>query len=158
MTTVANSKKGKPRYKIDLVGQQALCEHNYARLLLLLPDWETIDECRYAISYGEHEAKLCLNIRQRCPYTTVLDVCHEADWGQWLAPPLMQVRIYHDLRMAEVVGALKQNSVAARYEYPNDRMCSPDEKAQWNLFLAEWLRHCIAGGRSLALWPPRQCD
>lgn len=142
----------KSRYTIDLVGQQALSEHNYARLLMLMPDWQCVDEFRYRVSYGEHEALLYLTIRQRCPYTTIIDAKHQADWGARLAPPIMQVRLYHDVRMAEVTSVFKQAGVAARYEYPNQCMHLPDEKSQWNLFLADWLRHCIAGGRSERVW------
>ncbi|MCL6415612.1 DUF1249 domain-containing protein [Aestuariirhabdus sp. Z084] len=142
----------KQRYSIDLVAQQALCEHNYARLMKLLPRWDRVDEQRYGIHYGEHQASVCFLIQQRCPFTSMLEVSHEADWGHWLAPPVMQVRVYHDLRMAEVVSTLNRQHLAARYDYPNSNMDLPDEKAQWNRFLGEWLSHCIEGGVSLDSW------
>ncbi|WP_426415774.1 DUF1249 domain-containing protein [Aestuariirhabdus sp. LZHN29] len=146
------SSVSKRRYQIDLAAQHALCEHNYARLFKLLPNWDRVDERSFAISYGDHHARVRLLIQQRCPYTSMLEVSHQGGMGQWLAPPLMQVRVYHDLRMAEVVSALDRQNLAARYDYPNARMDLPDEKAQWNRFLGEWLSHCIEGGRSLESW------
>ncbi|RRJ82338.1 DUF1249 domain-containing protein [Aestuariirhabdus litorea] len=149
MTTAAARK---PRYQIDLVAQQALCERNYARLLKLLPQWDQADEHCFAVRFGEHSARVRLLIQQRCPYTSMVEISHQADWGQWLPLPLMEVRVYHDLRMAEVVSALDRPQRVARHDYPNQRMELPDEKAQWNRFLGEWLSHCLEGGCSLEPW------
>ena len=36
-----------------------------------------------------------------------------------------------------------------RYEYPNRHMYQSDEKAQFNVFLGEWLSHCLDRGHVL---------
>ncbi len=63
----------------------------------------------------------------------------------------MRVRMYHDARMAEVVSCAGVRRVEPRYAYPNERMHQPDEKAQWNRFLADWLALGIDHGHALAL-------
>jgi len=60
--------------------------------------------------------------------------------------PELEVRVYHDARMAEVVSAGASRHLLGRYPYPNQAMYQPDEKSQLNLFLGEWLSHCLACG------------
>jgi uncharacterized protein YqiB (DUF1249 family) len=54
--------------------------------------------------------------------------------------------VYHDARMAEVVTFAHLRRVFPHYDYPNPAMHQPDEKAQWNRFLGEWLSHCLRHG------------
>ena len=67
----------------------------------------------------------------------------------WLPTPRLEVRVYHDARMAEVVGAEHARRFRSVYPYPNVDMHQPDEKSQLNLFLGEWLSHCLACGHEL---------
>ena len=67
----------------------------------------------------------------------------------WLPLPHMAVRVDHDARMAEVVGAENARRFRSIYTYPNADMHQPDEKTQLNLFLGEWLGHCLACGHEL---------
>ena len=59
------------------------------------------------------------------------------------------MRAYHDARMAKVIGAENARRFRGIYPYPNAAMHQPDEKTQLNLFLGEWLSHCIACGHEL---------
>lgn len=56
-----------------------------------------------------------------------------------LAPPPMVVRLYHDARSAEILDLEGRGQLDGRYAYPNRNMHQPDEKAQQNRFLAEFL-------------------
>jgi uncharacterized protein YqiB (DUF1249 family) len=38
--------------------------------------------------------------------------------------------------------------VAPRYQYPNAAMFAQNEKYQQNVFLADWLEHCLQNGRA----------
>lgn len=135
------------RYRVDLVELQAACEANYARLMRLLPDMrEHTQSRRVALSQGEHLLGiLALDVLESCPYTTTLCVRQEHSLP-WLPVPQLQVRVYHDARMAEVVSAENARRLHIRYPYPNVAMHQPDEKSQLNLFLGEWLSHCLACG------------
>lgn len=138
------------RYRVDLLELQAACEANYARLLRLLPDMRGAQGSRrVALTQGEHRLGiLALDVLEACPYTTTLQVCQEHSLP-WLPVPRLEVRVYHDARMAEVVRAENTRRFRSIYPYPNAAMHQPDEKAQLNLFLGEWLSHCLACGHEL---------
>jgi len=88
---------------------------------------------------------LLIRVTENCPYTTTLEVRQEHSLP-WLPVPQLEVRVYHDARMAEVVGAENARRLHIRYPYPNAAMHQPDEKSQLNLFLGEWLSHCLSCG------------
>ncbi len=139
------------RYRVDLVGLQAACEANYARLMRLLPDMRSLPQARrIAMTQGDQMlGVLALEVVQACPYTTTLRVRQEHSLP-WLPVPQMEVQVYHDARMAEVIGAEHARRFRSVYPYPNEAMHQPDEKAQLNLFLGEWLSHCLACGHEYA--------
>ncbi|HTN31045.1 MAG TPA: DUF1249 domain-containing protein [Pseudomonas sp.] len=142
---------GRERYRVDLRELQASCEANYQRLMKLLPDMRADSPRvrRVALSQGEHLlGVLAVDVLENCPYTTSLRVRQE-NGLPWLPVPQLDVRVYHDARMAEVVGAAGSRRFLGRYPYPNAAMHQPDEKAQLNLFLGEWLSHCQALGHEL---------
>jgi len=88
---------------------------------------------------------LALEVLQDNPYTTTLLVRQEHSLP-WLPVPQLQVQVYHDARMAEVISAEHARRFRSIYPYPNSAMHQPDEKAQLNVFLGEWLSHCLACG------------
>lgn len=135
------------RYRVDLAELQAACEANYVRLMRLLPQMRSERQARrVALSQGDHLlGVLSLEVLEACPYTTTLRVRQEHSLP-WLPVPQLEVRVYHDARMAEVVGAENARRLHIRYPYPNAAMHQPDEKSQLNLFLGEWLNHCLACG------------
>jgi len=136
------------RYRVDLVELQAACEANYARLMQLIPSMrEAVGvQRRVALSQGDlHLGVLALHVLETCPYTSTIEVRQEHSLP-WLPVPRMEVRVYHDARMAEVVGAQRARRFRGVYPYPNEAMHQPDEKTQLNLFLGEWLSHCLACG------------
>jgi uncharacterized protein YqiB (DUF1249 family) len=139
------------RYRVDLAGLQAACEANYARLMRLLPDMRTTQSSRrIGMTQGDQMlGVLVLDVLLACPYTTTLRVRQEHSLP-WLPVPHLEVQVYHDARMAEVVSAEHARRLRSIYPYPNEAMHQPDEKAQLNLFLGEWLSHCLACGHELA--------
>mgnify|MGYP002149321234 CR=1 FL=1 len=105
---------------------------------------------RIAVTQGEQMlGVLALEVVLACPYTTTLRVRQEHSLP-WLRVPHLEVRVYHDARMAEVVGAAHARRLRPSFPYPNAAMHQPDEKNQLNLFLGEWLSHCMAAGHELA--------
>ncbi len=140
------------RYRVDLVGLQAACEANYARLMRLLPDMRNATSSRrIGMTQGDQMlGVLTLDVVLACPYTTTLRVRQEHSLP-WLPVPQLEVQVYHDARMAEVVSAEHARRFRSVYPYPNEAMHQPDEKAQLNLFLGEWLSHCLACGHELAI-------
>lgn len=138
----------KPRYRVDLVSLQAVCETNFARLSQLMPDMAHQDEKRIMLDTPDgSEQALVMRVLERCRYTTSLQLRHERR-RDWLSPPSMEVRLYHDVCMAEVVAAYNRRRFRGVYPYPNEQMLQPDEKYQLNHFLGEWLGYCQRHGWS----------
>ena len=138
-------KHNRGRYSVDLAGLHATCESNYRRLLQLFPDYETCNTREFALGAG---LRVRIDVVERCRYTTLLQVNQHGDSSPWLAAPRFDLRAYHDACMVEVTAFQSRRRVEARYEYPNSDMYARDEKAQQNLFLAEWLAYCLAEGAS----------
>lgn len=134
-------------YRVDLSALQAACEANYWRLMRLLPSMRNPAALRrVAFSQGEQaQGALVVEVQENSPYTTTLSLRQEQPLP-WLPVPQMEVRVYHDARMAEVTVAQAQRHFRGLYPYPNPQMHQPDEKTQLNLFLGEWLGHCLTCG------------
>jgi uncharacterized protein YqiB (DUF1249 family) len=126
-------------YQINLAHQQAECALNYARLLRLLPQLSQDDNWLVGLPAG---GRVRFTVKERGPYTTTLTIQAEHIWSTTEC----QVRAYHDAQMAEVVAFQGQWQIKPFNEYPNPAMHQIDEKAQWNLFLGEWLSHCLVNG------------
>jgi len=140
-------KHRRARYRIDLKQQMACCEANYARLGKLTPSLDECDQWRYLVEMaGSGSQELVIDVQERARYTTMLKVSQQQGLQGWAGPLQLQVRLYHDARMAEVVAWREHRRVQPRYEYPNDKMYQRDEKLQLNLFLADWLSHCLSHG------------
>jgi hypothetical protein len=124
------------------------CDANYHRLMRLMPDMDHSDCREFHISWRNHLAVVRLCVDERFKYTTTLCVMQEFGNISWLQMPTLVVRLYHDARMAEVICRKKRRQLRGRYPYPNEQMHHPDEKAQLNQYLGEWLSHCLAHGHT----------
>ena len=58
----------------------------------------------------------------------------------------LTIRMYHDARVAEVCSSQQIFRIKPRYDYPNIAMHQCDEKRQINVFLSDWLLHCLRNG------------
>ena len=135
--------KKKP-FKLDLAEMHAVCEANYARLLCLFPDYETANSREFSVA----DAKIRLEVIERCRYTTIFQLHQHHGQDTWLGRLRVEVRAYHDAAMLEVGMFQSHRRIDARYQYPNERMYQQDEKSQQNRFLADWLEHCLQNGRA----------
>lgn len=135
------------RHRVDLSGLQATCEANYWRLMRLMPEMRTQSEARrLSLALGaESSAALTIQTIEHSPYTSLLLITQESGLS-WLTAPHLEVRVYHDARMAEVTAAENLRRFRSLYPYPNPQMHQPNEKFQLNLFLGEWLSHCFSCG------------
>ena len=159
------------RYSIDLIADAAECDANYARMHRLLPelfdrDVRSVvlplpggvdaDDETAADGAPGRERTLAFRVTERCPYTTTVSVRFqpgEEDWHAMLPAPHLTVRLYHDARTAEVTAYQGKDRFRGRYEYPNGEGRHPDEKAQLNRFLGEYLALCLAQGREARTVP-----
>ncbi len=136
------------KYVPDLQKQMAACEANYMRLMKLMQDMDDQDKCRFHITWHHHQATVELNVEERFTYTTTLRVEQSYANQEWIQMPALIVRLYHDARMAEVICRQQRRQLQGSYLYPNKQMHQPDEKAQLNQYLGEWLDQCFCHGQS----------
>lgn len=122
-----------------------LYERNYAKLLELMPLLRQPElKCALAVNEGH---TLRIELLERGPYSVLLHLRYGVnDTSPWLRDLEMQVRLYHDARVAEVVAYQQHQHFRARYEFPNRAMLGQREKRQVNVFLGEWLSHCLEAG------------
>lgn len=145
------ARAGKQRqYSVDLGSHMAECDANYHRLVRLFPDLRDSDSKDFRLHLPNFEADVVFTVRDKGPYTTVLDmtVRSEHKWMGMATMPEMSIRIYHDAQSAEVIAYQNQRRFHGKYEYPNTRMRQRDEKVQLNRFLGEFLNLCFERGAS----------
>lgn len=136
------------RYVPDLSAQMASCESNYHKVMRLIPDLDDCDLREFQISWHHHRARVEIRVEERFTYTTTLRVEQLYEDSRWIRMPALMVRLYHDARMAEVICRKQKRQLQGSYTYPNEQMHQPDEKAQLNNYLGEWLSQCLAHGHS----------
>ncbi|MFT4746162.1 MAG: hypothetical protein ACI8XG_000232 [Congregibacter sp.] len=135
------------KYVPKLANMHQVCEINYGRLLRLLPDCDTED-----LQY-QFKVNACLlytiKIIECSRYTSTLEMSQKNQMGYEFLRPVVQVRLYHDAKMAEVISAQNIGSLKPSYQYPNTKMYQKNEKEMVNLFLAEWLQFCLTQSSQL---------
>ncbi len=129
----------------------ARCEANYQRLWQVFPDMASRSKRCLGLA-GAPGQEVVISVLERTPFTTLLSIqeahrsAAQALTRRWSQAPIIQVRMYHDAKLAEVVSCDRIRNVAPKNPYPNQTMLQPDEKAQWNRFLEEWLATCLEHG------------
>ena len=137
------------RYNIDLPAHMAECDANYLRVNKLFPALVDLAEKQTAslwVDVGGNRFEVRLEILECSPYTTLVRLTQHSE-TPWAHRASLTVRLYHDARSAEVVEYQgKRHFLKAVYDYPNVDMRHPDEKAQINRFLGEYLSVCLRHG------------
>lgn len=122
-----------------------LYEGNYDRLMLLFP--ELTKAGPGALFAVDGSPGFRLEVAEHGRYTSLATLYQRlGEDGRYVWDPRMKVRLYHDARLAEATGYQNHGRFKPRYRYPNREMLYPHEKRQVNLFLAEWLNHCLERG------------
>lgn len=164
----------KKRYTVNFARHLADCEFNYRRMCRLMPDWKhypkyqaSNHQQQWRYLTGDHRQSqntVILQVIEAAKYTTTVNICvdsnlqNQLSWikalkGAQQSHPAqgggysLDVRLYHDAHLAEVIGFANQRRFLPRNEYPNPKMHQRDEKSQINLFLGELLDNCLCQGR-----------
>ena len=144
------------RYNIDLSAHLAECDGNYLRLVRLLPGLREGERREFFVPHGDVSPQVTVEVTEHGRYTAVVALRQRflgqgalsapVDAAQRVGETRIKVRLYHDARCAEVIEFQGQRLFAPEYRYPNAKMRQPDEKAQVNRFLREFLNACLAHG------------
>jgi uncharacterized protein YqiB (DUF1249 family) len=119
----------------------AIGEANYTHMMRLLPDVDT-EHLEYKFSAGKG-LKYQIKIIDSARYTSTLEMRQLNTGVPSFLQPAMQIRLYHDARVAEVIKNQRIGGLRASYQYPNESMHQKNEKHLVNRFLAEWLHFCL---------------
>ncbi len=128
---------------------QQLQEAIYQQVMLLLPD--DVSTSQYFYSQINQQPLLHLHILEQHPYTTFLRLTHELHTEkQQASEPEAHIRMYHDLRIAEVTAFDLRRGI--------NRLAGPDlnptalQRIHWrqNRALHKWLDYLLQQGHSLA--------
>jgi len=133
------------RYKFDLAKLQRLAAINYAALKPLV---ESIDKLPQQVIKVGRQLRFTIMVLESAPYTTEIRIEQQALLQQLpgLKEAQLDVRLYHDAQLAEVVRSQGVTRLQPSYEIPNPNMHHADEKHQVNHFLQEWLQLIRARG------------
>jgi uncharacterized protein YqiB (DUF1249 family) len=134
--------RARPR---SFVGLMTLYESNFIRLGWLVADLRSLAD--RAVSRTEHDCPLELTVLARARYTTTVALSYLfVESGRTVRDPGLEVRIYHDARLAEAAAVnIGQAPTALR----RVELCLPrsaDGRWSGNMLLNKWLEYCAARG------------
>ena len=134
------------------VSLMTLYESNYIRLGWLVSAPDAIDG--HLVSNAAGDVALHLQVLERCRFTTTLNLSYllEGSRGPLLTPD-MQVRVYHDARLAEACscsGWRRANAVGRRLGAQMRAIGALRRELgeRWarNMVLNKWLEYCVERG------------
>ena len=111
------------RYIPNLIADMAECDANYIRLRQLFPDMESMDDIRFGVhTRTEEGVRVAIRIEERCPFTTMVSVNVSSEEDRpFIKWPNLTLRVYHDVKSAEVVSFERHRNFQYRYPTPNAR-------------------------------------
>jgi len=120
-------------------------ECNYIRIRNLLPDIDSMPDV--VISRVDGVLDLHLRVIERCRFTTTFNLtyCFTDPDGRFPAPD-MQVRMYHDAQVAEVISCGRRRGLRHALYNRMYHSYTLVEKWRMNRFLQKWLGYCLMQG------------
>jgi uncharacterized protein YqiB (DUF1249 family) len=145
-TNCAVSWRSRPGSFVSLM---SLYESNYIRLGWLIPQLDAIEgEC---VSNVAGDCPLHLRIDERTKYTTTLTLTYLFEDGDTrIADPDLQIRIYHDARLAEVQACARWHRHTMLEAIRSDLARALGDRWLRNIMLNKWLDYCVERGHRFA--------
>lgn len=132
----------------SFVALMSLYESNHLRLSSLTGELRALDGWRSSSVAGDCE--LVLIVTERSPYTTMLELTYRFDDERGPdSSPDMQIRVYHDARLAEAHGWAHDHGHPALRSWRAGLGQTLDERWARNVMLNKWLDYCLERGHSL---------
>jgi uncharacterized protein len=148
-TNCAVSWRSKPGSFVSLM---SLYESNYIRLGWLIPHLAVVDGC--SVSNVDADLPLHLRVEERAPYTTTLTLTYLFDDGdKQVADPDLQIRVYHDARLAEVQACARWHRHAMLEAIRSDLARALGDRWLRNIMLNKWLDYCVERGHRFSPTP-----
>jgi len=129
----------------SFVSLMSLYESNYIRLGWLIGDLSAITGP--AISTVSNDCPLHLRVEERCRYTTTLTLTYMFEGETTvIADPDLQIRIYHDARLAEVQSCARWHRHAMLESIRSSLARALGDRWLRNIMLNKWLDYCVERG------------
>lgn len=136
---------------VSFVSLMSLYESNYLRLRALVGDVRRL--AGEQVSRVAHDCDLHLSVVEHAPYTSTVKLTYrfEEQDGGTLADPDLELRVYHDARLAEVVACgrwIRHESLEhVRQGIPRQL----GERWLRNMLLNKWLDYCLERGHAFVV-------
>jgi uncharacterized protein len=141
-TNCAVSWRARPGSFVSLM---SLYESNYIRLAWLVPDLNAIEQP--LISNVTGDCPLHLAVDERSRYTTTLRLTYVFDGVDGpLADPDLQIRVYHDARLAEVQSCARWHKHSMLESLRSQLAQQLGDRWLRNVMLNKWLDYCVERG------------
>lgn len=144
MSVMTATQKKEKKYVPSIKALTILCEQNYVCLSKLVPEFAVDNTYNFLL---DNEVKYELKVLECFKYTSIVQFTQLGVQQSLVQLPRLQIRLYHDAKLAEVLACQNITRIKPRYDYPNKDMMQPDEKWQVNMFLREWSELCLRQGR-----------
>jgi len=136
----------------SFVSLMTLYESNYIRLGWLASDVRRLPNLNLSHVAGDCDLRLVL--LERGPYTSTFQLTYLfADGPRTVEDPALEVRVYHDARLAEARGTLTRPvHEALRTIHDRTLRETAHRDARWarNVMLNKWLEYCSDRGHRFA--------
>lgn len=148
-TNCAVSWRAKPGSFVSLM---SLYESNYIRLGWLIPHLSEVDGS--CVSNVDGDCPLHLRVDERARYTTTLTLTYLFEDGDaQIADPDLQIRVYHDARLAEVQACARWHRHVMLEAIRSDLARALGDRWLRNMMLNKWLDYCVERGHRFASAP-----
>jgi hypothetical protein len=142
----AISWRARPR---SFVGLMTLYESNFIRLGWIAPDVRRLPD--HSVSLVPGDCPLELTVRERARFTTMLSMSYLfEDPAGTVREPELEIRVYHDARLAEACGSADAGRHPALHRLREALPASADGRWPANMLLNKWLEHCAERGHRFA--------
>ncbi len=148
----------------SFVSLMSLYESNYIRLRWLVPQLESIEKS--AISTVTGDCPLHVTIEERSRYTTTLTLTYLFEPSaasdsiavpaptvptQLVRDPDLQIRVYHDARLAEVQSCARWHRHAVLESIRSGCARTLGDRWMRNMMLNKWLDYCMERGHRFSV-------
>ena len=133
---------------VSFVSLMTLYESNYIRLRALVGDVRGL--AGRAVSSVPGDLDLHLEALEHSPYTSILRLTYFfADAAGTLAEPDLEVRVYHDARLAEASRCSRQVRHPGLARLQDGLPPALGERWRRNMLLNKWLDYCAERGHHI---------
>ena len=129
----------------SFVSLMSLYESNYIRLAGLVPDLRGVANEQISVVHGDCPLHLAVDERSRYTTTLRLTYVFQDDAGE-VADPDLQIRVYHDARLAEVQSCARWHRHAALESIRSHFARELGDRWLRNVMLNKWLDYCVERG------------